>query len=154
MNDKPSQSDKQFYANLLLDIISDEKFKSYVLMCVELLATKELTRDVERATRAAYATVHEFRKEVSEALLSAMAFNLARGAYADRDDDMARTYTRVFEILQNDRGFFDVILHLATFAQVLAPACKREAEFIEAQIRESREKLAQMQPTEDSDPKR
>jgi hypothetical protein len=61
---------------------------------------------------------------------------MALGAYRLNVPDQAACYERVFELLQNEPQIFHTIVHTASYAEMLAPACKREAERIQGELEE------------------
>lgn len=126
----------------IVNSIEDETLKHRVVICLELLGTGDLKRDFDRAARSAFAVMHEWHKEVSEPLVLAIAINLTLGALMTGQEDAQRVYERTVDMLLNDRPLFEAVVHLASYAEILAPACKREAQFIQEQLGDLRKRAA------------
>lgn len=120
--------EKQARALELLQKIGDEQLQRFTMVCMELLANGDLSRDFERAEHLANAMLREFHKEVSDGLLHAIVINLVLTG--------GPVCERLFQLMQDDRELVEMVIFLASYAEMLAPACKREAEKIQAEIQQ------------------
>lgn len=110
----------------LVERITDPPLREATLACMAILAGGNLDRDYQRCQRASLATLMEFKREVSPGLLNALLINMIAGARLKRIDD--RLLGRVYNLLLSDPNLVDLMLQIATYAEMLAPAAKREAE--------------------------
>jgi hypothetical protein len=112
--------------NDLVGQITDPQLRQATLACMSILAGGDLERDFQRCQKTSVAMLWEFKREVSPGLLLAFVINLVAGARKQGQDD--RLIKRLFQIILGDPGLIDLLIQVVSYAELLAPAAKREAE--------------------------